>query len=279
MYRWLLTPSSSLLLLLIAAGLPASPVQASSIRLADPSPFLFGVPGGLPASVVVHYAPASDGDLGLDGSAALFDPDDIGFGVEPDSQLAVALGTGGGIELAFERTVTSDGIRSAGPSLEGAELFFFEDGGLDGASFRGRLASGALLLLGSLDELIIFSADTPGFGPDARDTLIAIDLDRLDLGPLELVSVLVHDDGFTPGLDSFELDAVVNLSPGRPTPALAPEPGTLGLLALGLLALPAVQTRGRRPRRPGRWPSTSVARASGGPQAVGIRGSTSAVVV
>lgn len=238
MFRGLRALPLPLLLLLIAAG-STSPAQASPIRLADPSPFLFGVPGGLPASTVVRYAPGPDGDVGLDGSAALFDPDDIGFGAEPDSHLSVALGTSGSIELAFDRTVMSDGILSAGPSLHGVELFLFEDGALDGASFQGRLASGALQLLGSLDDLVVFSAETPGFGPEARDTLIAIDLDRLALGPIELVSVLVVDDGFTPGLDSFELDALINLSPGRPTPAIAPEPGTLGLLTLGLLALPA----------------------------------------
>lgn len=258
MSRWLRTLPSLLLLLLIAAG-SASPTQASPIRLADPSPFLFGVPGGLPASVVVHYAPGPGGDVGLDGSAALFDPDDIGFGAEPDSHLSAALGTGGSIEIAFDSTVVSDGSLAAGPSLAGAELFIFEDGTLDGASFQGRLASGALQPLGSLDDLIVFSAETPGFGPGARDTLIAIDLDRLGLGPLELVSLLVVDDGFTPGLDSFELDAVMNLAPGRPTPAITPEPGTLGLLTLGLLALPAGRAW-RAPKAPcGRGPARATA--------------------
>ena len=222
--------------LVASCGL-AMPAHASSIRLADPSPFLFGIPGGLPASSVVQFSPGFGGDIGFDGSAALFFPDDIGFGPEPDSHLSVALGHGGSMELAFERTVVSDGILSTGPSLAGAELWFFEDGELDGASFFGRLERGGLLALGSLEDLIVFGPTAPGFGPGARDTLIAIDLDRLGVGFVELVSVLVIDDAFTLDSDTFELDAIMNLAPGRLTPVITPEPGSLALLGSGLVAL------------------------------------------
>lgn len=234
--------SSCLLALVSSTGLTMS-AHASSIRLADPSPFLFGVPGGQPASVVVQFSPGPGGDIGFDGSAALFFPDDIGFGPEPDPHLSVALGHGGSIELAFERTVVNDGIQSAGPSLAGAELLFFEDGELDGASFFGRLESGALLSLGRLEDLIVFGPTAPGFGPGARDTLIAVDLDRLGVGSVELVSVLVVDDAFTLVSDTFELDAVVSLSSGRLTPLITPEPGTLGLLGSGLAGLCARRRR------------------------------------
>jgi hypothetical protein len=224
-----------LLLTALASGGLSRPADASTIRLADPRPFVFGVPGSLPASVVVNFSPATPGgDIGLDGSAALFDPDDIGFGPEPDSNLSVALGHGGSIELAFERTVVTDGVLSAGASLAGAELLLFEDDELDGASFFGRLASGALLALGSLDDLIVFDPTAPGFGDGGRDTLIAIDLDGLGLGFVELISVLVVDDAFTLDSDTFELDAIMNRSRGRPTPAITPEPGTLALVGIGL---------------------------------------------
>ena len=223
-----------LLTALVSGGLSRR-ANAATIRLADPSPFVFGVPGSLPASVVVNFSPRSPGgDIGLDGSAALFDPDDIGFGPEPDSNISVALGHGGSIELAFERTVITDGVLSAGPSLAGAELLLFEDGELDGASFFGRLASGTLLALGSLDDLIVFNPTAPGFGDGRLDTLIAIDLDWLGLGFLELISVLVVDDAFTLDSETFELDAMMNRSPGRQTPAIIPEPGTLGLVGIGL---------------------------------------------
>ena len=94
------------------AILPAT-AQALGLRLADPGPI-----AGLPcdarfANRVVRYAPTPPlGDIGpgLDGSAALCAPDDIGFFPEPDSDLSVALGTSGWIELAFANTIVNDGV-------------------------------------------------------------------------------------------------------------------------------------------------------------------------
>ena len=114
---------------------------------------------------------------------------------------------------------------------------------LDGASIFGRLyGSGRLVPLGSLAELTTPPLPTrPGYGPGGRDTLIGIDLDALFFGGVELMSILIVDDAITGDSQTFEIDAVANLSPGRINPI--PEPASGLLVGLGLVALRAFRRR------------------------------------
>ncbi len=246
-----------LTLLGVIAILPATS-QALGLRLADPGPFR-----GFPcdarfADRVVRYAPATplgDARPGLDGSAALCGPDDIGFFPEPDSDLSVALGTGGWIELAFANVILNDGVLApplgADSFPTGFELLIFEDGELDGASFFGRLRTLELVFLGSVAEVADLDPTAPGAGTGWRDTAIGIDLDAIFDADVELISLRIVDDGITEvdgvSSGSFEADAVMNRSPGGPTPDVIPEPGTLSLVGMGLTAL-AERARRRRPQ-------------------------------
>ena len=240
--------------------------QALGLRLADPRPFRAFSCDARFADRVVRYAPAAPlGDTrpGLDGSAALCAPDDIGFFPEPDSNLSLALGTSGSIELAFANTILNDGVLASPSGADafpaGFELLIFEDGVLDGASFFGRLRTLDLVFLGSVAEVADLDPTAPGAGADWRDTAIGIDLDAIFDADVELISLWIVDDGITElgGAFSgtFEADAVMNRSPGGPTPPVIPEPGTLGLVGMGLIAL-ADRARRRRPLdRPGRLPT------------------------
>jgi len=239
----------------LVCGLLAGSSQSSAtgIWIGDPSPYASGVPGALYANRVRNFEPEEPGDTfpGLDGSAALFEPDDIGFGPEPDSNLSVALGTGGRIELTFERGIVTDGFAASSGSLDGTEILIFEDGLLDGASFYGRLRqSGRLVPLGSLAELASLDPTLPGLGPGGGDTAIGIDLDAIFAVPVDLIAILIVDDGLTGASQTFEVDAVANLSPG----AIVPEPSTAVLLGFGIAAL-AAHARNRGGGRQSRPPT------------------------
>jgi hypothetical protein len=234
------------LLLFGAIGLLPATGQALGLRLADPAPFRDAICNASYANRVVDYAPTAplgDTRAGLDGSGALCAPDDIGSFFEPDSDLAVALGTSGSIELEFANTVLNDGMLASpgGRFPAGFELVIFEDGELDGASFYGRLPTLDLVFLGSIDEVADVDPSAPGAGANGRDTAIGIDLDAIFDVDVELISLRIVDDGITQvgGVfsDTFEVDAVMNRSPGRPVPPPVPEPGTFGLVGIGLLGL------------------------------------------
>jgi hypothetical protein len=241
-------------LLVVGIGVAtATASQALPIQLGDPRPFERQATGStdLYATKIVGFdpvAPKGDTRPGLGGSAALYGPDDIGFFPEPDSNLTVALGTGGRIELAFDRSIVSDGILSAPNSLAGAELLIFEDGLLDGASFYGRMRQGGRLVpLGSLADVAILLPTALGHGQNGRDSVIGVDLDAIFALPMELISIMIVDDGITEfnGVDSqtFELDAIINRSPGT---SLAPEPSPLVLLVMGLAAISTRSARASR---------------------------------
>lgn len=241
--------------LAVLAGLVAfaSPARALGIRLLDPAPAALATGVEWASRVVRHepVAPHGDTNPGLGGAPALFAPDDIGFFPEPDSNLSVALGSGGAIELAFAHSVVSDGVLVTDSSSAGAEILIFEDGELDGARFFGRRrADLSLVFLASVAEAAVLDPVAPGLGPGGRDTAIALDLDRLLPMPADLVSLYIVDDAITMGSQTFEVDAAANLSPGARTPASLPEPGPVVLLTAGLVAL------GRSSARPGPSPGS-----------------------